>query len=310
MKHIFIINQECKSIMSGDEIRSFLKKKMDFEYLVFNRNYVGHEAELVSKMCRLFQEEKIRFYSCGDTTTLFHVLRGIDSFKQREIAFFNNGSKAEFLENFKNKQGFSDLDSLIEGKAVDLDYVQLQDAICFNSLSVGADARIQGIVDKIKQSMSINNIFAYRLALVVDTLIGFKPEELHITIDDKNYDGTYLLAHVANGKCYNSIFFTTKGRTPMDGELDILLWKESTTMRWLQGYSSYQTGNLENLSDVLLHLKGKKLSIASSDGRKLMFQCDGVEQLCEEMSGSLQHGGLPFVLPKGVQVIGKEDVDG
>lgn len=310
MKHIFIINQECKSIMNGDEIRSFLKKKQNFEYLVFNRNYVGHEAELVSKMCRLFQEEKIRFYACGDTTTLFHVLRGIDSFKNREIAFFDNGGRAEFLENFKKKQLFLDLDSLIEGRTVDLDYVQLQDAICFNSLSVGADARIQSIVNKIKQSMSINYRFCYRLALFVDTLISFKPEELHITIDGKNYNGTYLLVHVANGKCYNSIFYTTKEHTPMDGELDILLWKESTTMRWLRGYSSYQTGNLKNLSDVLIHLKGKNFSIASSDGRKIMFQCDGVEQFCEEMTGKLQQGGIPFVLPKGVQVIGKEDIDG
>lgn len=310
MKHIFIINQECKSIMNGDEIRNFLMKRENFEYLVFNRNYVGHEAELVSKMCRLFQEEKIRFYACGDATTLFHVLRGIDSFEQREIAFFDNGGRSEFLENFKNRQFFLDLESLIEGRAVDLDYVQLQDAICFNSLSVGADARIQAIVDKIKQSMSIKYSFAYQLALFVDTLIGFKPEELHINVDGKNYNGNYLLVHVANGKCYNSIFYTTKGRTPMDGELDILLWKESTTMRWLKGYSSYQAGNLENLSDVLVHIKGKNFSIASSDGRKLMFQCDGVGQYCEEISGELQQGGIPFVLPKGVQVLGKEDING
>ncbi|KAF5072952.1 hypothetical protein DSECCO2_196580 [anaerobic digester metagenome] len=310
MKHIFIINQECKAIMSGNEIRSFLMNKDNFEYLVFNRNYVGHEAELVSKMCRLFQEENIRFYSCGDATTLFHVLRGIDSFQNREIAFFHNGGKADFLENFEEKQLFMDLDSLIGGQVTYLDYVQLQDVICCNSLSVGADVRMQLIADKIKKTMSISDNFAYRLALLLDTLVGFKSEELHITIDGKNYNGNYLLAHIANGKCYNSIFYPTKEHTPVDGELDILLWKESTTMRWLEGYNAYRMGNLATLSDVLIHIKGKQFKISSSDGRKLLFQCDGVEQYCEEMSGNLQQGGIPFVLPKGVGVIGKEGVDG
>lgn len=310
MKHIFIINQECKSIMSGNEIRSYLMNKENFEYLVFNRNYVGHEAELVSKMCRLFQEENIRFYSCGDATTLFHVLRGIDSFQNKEIAFFHNGGKSEFLENFKEKHLFTDLDSLIEGQVAYLDYVQLQDAICCNSLSVGADVRMQSIVEKIKKTMSLHDNFAYHLALFLDTLVGFKPEELHITVDGNNYDGNYLLVHIANGKCYNSIFYPTKDHTPVDGELDILLWKESTTMRWLEGYNSYRIGNLENLTDVLIQLKGRNFTIASSDGRKLVFQCDGVEQYCDEMSGILQQRGIPFVLPKGVGVIGKEDVDG
>lgn len=310
MKHIFIINQECKAIMSGNEIRSFLMNKENFEYLVFNRNYVGHEAELVSKMCRLFQEENIRFYSCGDATTLFHVLRGIDSFQNREIAFFHNGGKADFLENFEEKQLFMDLDSLIGGQVTYLDYVQLQDVICCNSLSVGADVRMQLIADKIKKNMSISDNFAYRLALLLDTLVGFKSEELHITIDGKNYNGNYLLVHIANGKCYNSIFYPTKEHTPVDGELDILLWKESTTMRWLEGYNAYRMGNLETLSDVLIHLKGKQFKISSSDGRQLLFQCDGVEQYCEEMSGNLQQRGIPFVLPKGVGVIGKEGVDG
>lgn len=169
---------------------------------------------------------------------------------------------------------------------------------------------MQSIVDRIKKTMSINDNFAYRLALFLDTLVGFKPEELHITIDGKNYNGNYLLVHIANGRRYNSIFYPAKEHTPMDGELDILLWKESTTMRWLEGYTSYRMGNLENLSDVLIRLKGKNFRIASSDGKKLIFQCDGVEHYCEEMSGNLQQGGIPFVLPKGVGVIGKEDVDG
>ena len=271
---------------------------------------MGHEAELVSKMCHLFQDEAVRFYSCGGVSTLFHVLRGIDSFEKREIAFFPNGREADFLENFSRKYLFFNLESLIEGSAVNIDYVQLKDFVCYNTISVGADARIQSIVDKIIKSISINNSIVYKFAFILDTLIGFKPEELHITIDGVNYDGTYLLAHVSNGKCYNSILYPTKDRSPMDGKLDILLWKETTTMRWVKGYAHYKAGRLEKLSDMLIHVRGKEFEIASSDGRELLFHCDGVERTQASVSGALQVAGIPFVLPKGVKVIRKEEVDG
>ena len=115
-KHIFIMEASNFNIKNAEELNNQLKKKKNFEYMLYMRSFVGKETDIVKKCCTLFKREKLRFYACGNFEMVEGIIRGLDTFENREVAFCPLGYNIKSEENLIDNYAIIDLDALVTGK--------------------------------------------------------------------------------------------------------------------------------------------------------------------------------------------------
>ena len=117
MRHIFIINPAAGKHDISETIRTDIEKicaERNIDPLIFISEYAGYERDMTRKMCTLFSNEPIRFYSIGGSGTLYQIISGITNFETtdfllktslhntiantiKKIAYANNPGYANFM---------------------------------------------------------------------------------------------------------------------------------------------------------------------------------------------------------------------
>lgn len=311
MIHIFIINPVAGLRDRSEGIRQFLERKVDFSYLVFDTEEAGDERSIVSRMLKLFDDEKIRFYICGGSGTFTNALNGIEEkdFARVEMAHYPCGLTNDFLKNAgRNQKFFYNMDNLIRGDVVQVDYVKnvvpegtkQENHVLFST--TGLTEIVERFANKIKILGGMNTGFLYVLSFIFTFL--FNPTVSYaLEIDGEDLSGEYDMIYIGNSICMGGSFYPISDASPQDGLMDLMLLKKIKKWRGIHFMKLFRHGKLDQASEPCIVLKkATSVSLKRKDGKLIHLNMDGEIVTSEEWKVELMPAALNYVVPKGTKL--------
>lgn len=297
-KHIFIIEASNYNIKNAEELNNHLKKKKNFEYMLYMRSFIGKETDIAKKCCSLFKKDRLRFYACGNFEMVEGIIRGLDSYENREVAFCPLGNKKGLIENFEENYVNFNIDALINGEVKCIDFVDAGDICMTNYASVGNMAKLVEDTKECKNNIVeskrdyFNKIIQY--IKILFGVIFTKNENLEIKIDDKKLDDSYSMAHIANG----SLLSNDNEDNLEDGELEYLLVKKCSFINRIKLVKRILTGKLAPIDNLVYMGNCKKFAINVEKGRNAVMQYDGrtIKRNC--LQGNVKNQKVKLVIPQ------------
>lgn len=300
LKHIFIVEASMYNKCNMDELNEQLKKKKDFDYMLYMRSFIGKETDIVKKCCMLFKKEYLRFYACGNFEMVEGIIKGLDSFENREVAFCPLGNKKGMLKNFEDNYVNFKIDALINGEVKCIDYVDAGDICMTNYASVGAmsnvisEINILNGIGTVSKNTIIKKVKTY--ISVIKNIVLSMNEKLEVTIDDEKREDSYSLAHIANGTSYND---NSKDEESLeDGVLEYILVKKCSLVKKIKIIKKMVNGTLTPKDDMVYIGCCKKFSIAEKNGKNIIMSYDGRSEKRSKLEGNVRNKKVKIVVPQ------------
>ena len=303
MTHIFIINPFAGHQTFADDLRTKLAKVKSLDYFVFNTRYRGYETELVRKILHIFEGEKLRFYCCGGSGTMRNMLNGFDSLDDVEVAFFPCGLTNDFLKNFgKDESRFHNIEELINGDVIKVDYIKSNYGISLNSLSTGMDSNCLGKMNDFRIFRFISKDLPYTLATLYSIFVS-NPHEYEITLDGEKLNGKFAEIFIGNGCVFGGNMFFDEKTCVNDGKAISRLVGNKKAFTLLPELLDLQNKKFDRIRKNMLCGECSRITIRRNSGSEFSINHDGDlingVSVCE---AEIIHKGLNFVVPKGVRV--------
>ena len=305
MVHIFIINSHAGNNRFSAGLRRHLAAEhSDLEYYIFHTRKARDERDLMKEILRLFGSQKIRVYCCGGSGTISNAIYGIEDFSNLEFAFYPKGFTNDFLKVFGNDESrFGDIDELINGEAVNIDYIKTNHGNCLNTFSIGLDSEQVRRMEEFRDTSVLGKLVPYTLGFIYGILFS-KPKELEIEIDGENkiIERSSEL-FFGNGAVIGGKLWFDTNPVITDGKARVVIYKHvgfGKMFATLLKHTKKQLGKPE-----LIRFDGYATSITvrKHDGTTLRFDYDGeLQEFQRDWTAEIVNGGLPFVVPKGVEV--------
>ncbi len=300
MLHVFIINSFAGRSGISERIREALKKKENFEYLVFNSEYPGHESILANKIYDLFPDDTIRFYSCGGSGTIRNILSGLPDLKRAQFAEFPCGATNDFLAIFGKKRDlFKNLDNLIDGKVMELDYIETNSGRAHNTVSSGFDVQMVRALETLSALPFGVDRSSYALAAII---AFFGPSHLNCRIeaDGENCDTMDAdMVIIGNGRVLGGSFHISDSNSVVDGELDVIVIPR------VRGFLKFRCLVAFLRSDwgfIIRHChvkKAKRINCYPLDDKGFVANFDGEIVTSSHLEARVCPRGMKFVVPWG-----------
>ncbi|MBE6902928.1 MAG: hypothetical protein E7478_10660, partial [Ruminococcaceae bacterium] len=217
MTHIFIINPYAGSKTFADDLRTKLNSIEGLNFFVFNTRYAGYETELVKKIQNIFKGERLRFYCCGGSGTMRNMLNGFDDLSQAEIAFFPCGLTNDFIKMFgKYEPRFHQIEELICGEVIKVDYIKSNHGVSLNTLSTGLDANSVDKMNEYRILRYINSAMPYTLSVLYSIFVS-PLQEYEVVLDGKAFIGKLAEVFIGNGCIFGGNMFFDEHTCVDDG---------------------------------------------------------------------------------------------
>jgi len=300
MIHIFIINSFSGNRQLSRDIRNQLKKHDDMNYFVFNTLDVGKEEDIARKMCRYFKGEKIRFYCCGGSGTMRNMMNGIGNFKNIEVAFFPCGFNNDFLKCFGDKEEFFyDIEYLIDGVAIPVDYIKTNHGVALNTCSLGIDSKMVEFISQNRHLDGFGNRMPHALGFI-RSIAGSQTRKLRINIDKDTIFDDISEILIGNGCMIGGNLHISSDTAIDDGyaEYGIAIKKSRLGIMRLLLAMMKRSGSVNKLANIG---SGAYFEIRAFDEMPISMNLDG-----EIIHGDdywrieIVQGGMNFVVPRQV----------
>lgn len=303
MTHIFIINPFAGHQTFADDLRTKLAKVKNLDYFVFNTRYKGYETELVRKILHIFEGEKLRFYCCGGSGTMRNMLNGFDNLEDVEVAFFPCGLTNDFLKNFgKDESRFHNIEELINGDVIKVDYIKTNYGISLNSLSTGMDSNCLGKMNDFRIARFISKDLPYTLATLYSIFVS-SPHEYELTIDGEKLNSKFAEIFIGNGCVFGGNMFFADKTCVNDGKAIYRLVGNKKAFTLLTELLDLQNKKFDKIKKNMQCGECSRITIKRSSSSNFSINHDGDlingVSVCE---AEIVHKGLNFVVPSGVTV--------
>jgi len=303
MIHIFIVNPYAGNKTFADDLRRQLAEIKDLRYFVFNTRYAGFEKELVGWICDIFQGEKLRFYCCGGSGTTRNMLCGFESLDDVEVAIYPCGLSNDFLKVFGNQaERFHDLNELINGDVIDVDYIDTNKGRALNTFSLGVDTISQRVIEDIRILNNISNQLPY-ITSILYAILASKAQEYIINVDGKDYSGMWSEIFFGNGGVLGGNCHFTENPYVNDGKGEMVLLYCKNPSIFMKRLTELTSAAYDKVAENTTQDKWEEISIRRKDGKPFTMNFDGeLVDNVEEWHARMVHKGLHLVVPKGVSI--------
>ncbi len=306
MKHVFIINPAAGKRDSTNRLAAGIRRvcvERELEYDILNTEYPRHAIELVKKKAVEYAGQEIRFYACGGDGTLNEVAAGAAGLANVSVTHYPCGSGNDFIKLFgADCKAFTDLNALIDGKEIPLDYIETDCGICINIFSVGVDARVAGGMQKYKRVPLLHGTASYYASTVEQVLRGLS-EDYVIEIDGVDYSGPQTLVLAGNGRYYGGGFFPVPEADPTDGKLEVLIIKKVDVATVVRVIGAYKAGRHRSYPQYITHLQARELTVRNREGKDLTVNLDGETISIPRVSLRVADHKLRFVVPRSEDLL-------
>lgn len=300
MIHIFIINNFAGNKHLAKHLRQHLAQKEGFRYFVFNSIRPGFETDIARRIKTYYEDEQLRFYCCGGSGTMRNILNGFDNFDNVEVAFIPCGLSNDFLKCFGDCEAlFRDIDNMIEGKPILVDYIKSNNGVMLNTFSVGLDSKIVSNMEKYRVYDVFGGQIPYIISLVISILFS-KARYYEIKVDGKVLKGKYAEVIMGNGGVLGGNLHFAEKYDPTDGSASYFIIPGAAGITLLPTLANLMKKRFTKLKKKALLGECKTLEIRALDGKSMGVNHDGelIEE-CDSWSMEIVKQGLRFVMPKG-----------
>lgn len=305
LTHVFIVNPVAGLETFADELREKLERIEGLNYFIFSTRYAGYEKIVVKQVQEMFQGEKIRFYCCGGSGTLRNMINAFERPDEAEIAFYPCGMTNDILKCFGDQASlFEDIEELVHGEVVDVDYIRTNHGICLNSFSTGLDVDSLEMVDRYRGILPLGNQFPYTLS-VVAAIFSNKSRTVEIYVDGERMETSATELIFGNGCVINGDIVFSENPDLRDGKGSYFTVRSGSIGQLLLTLQKMRIrkNKLKSLADRIQTGSWRQVRIVSLDGRPIVGNQDGeLTKSAMEWDLEIVSRGLHFVVPRGVSV--------
>ena len=303
MTHIFIINPFAGNKTFADDLRTKLDAMTDLKYFVFNTRYAGYETELVKKILHIFEGEKLRFYCCGGSGTMRNMLAGFEDLSSVEVAFFPCGLTNDFLKMFgKDEQRFHQIEELINGDVIKVDYIRTNHGVSLNTLSTGLDSNSVDKMNEYRILRFIGEEMPYYVSTLYSIFVS-KTRNYEITLDDELFTGRFAEIFIGNGCVFGGNMYFAEDTCVDDGKAIFRLSGNKRGFSLLPTLMALTGKKYEKVNKLMHCGECSRIHIRRPGGVPFTINLDGdLVKNITECEAEIVHKGLSFVVPKGVRV--------
>lgn len=297
MRYLFFINPAAGKGKAQEllvpAVEKYFAGRNDYEIIVTTAQGDAQQRSEVEAQ----KGDEVTMFACGGDGTFFEVLNGTYKYKNVTLGVIPCGSGNDFLKTFEATEPFSDVCAQMEGKAVPMDAVMVDDICCMNICSLGMDAVVADDMTIFKNWPLVSGSMAYKLAIVKTFLrkIGMK---VKITIDGALL-GTFncLFAVCGNGTTYGGGYKSCPRANPSDGKLEWLIVEKISKLKILGFLKTYEEGKHEGLPYVK---SGQCECMELEAEREAPINIDGEIVHKKSVRFQILKSAVRVILPKGV----------
>ena len=301
MVHIFIVNPYAGDKTFAEDLRAKLESIENLNYFVFNTRYAGYETELVRKIQKIFDGEELRFYCCGGSGTMRNMLQGFDDLSKAEVAFYPCGLTNDFLKVFgKDMECFNDIEELIDGEVIEIDYIQSDYGVAINTVSLGLDGKMGDKIEEYRVLRYIGKDLPY-FASIVYAIFFSKSKEYELEVDDKKYRGKFSEIIFGKGMVIGGNMWFSEKNNITDGLGRACFLSAKRGLGILKDLKIVSSKNFEKLKQVATQCEGKKFHFKCIEGEGILNLDGELIRNVKEANVHIVNKGLKFVVPKGVK---------
>jgi diacylglycerol kinase (ATP) len=250
MKHLFILNPA--SFRSKKKKDLLLKKlthtcqNLNYE-IYFSQSAEDAKAKAVSEA---ENGAEICIYVGGGDGSIHQIAEAIYRYPNVILSVIPIGTGNDFIRSFGTKEDFLSLNHITDGITRTIDLIRVGNTICVNMINIGFDESVVRKVSQLRRFPFMTSAVAYTIGVIIQ-LIRFPHESLTITYDDQSeYNGTFLLTYIANGKYCGGGYKAASLAEPDDGKMDVLTVYPVSRRTFLSLVGAYKKGTLLNRPDV------------------------------------------------------------
>lgn len=299
MKHIFIVNPKSGNgqyVKVIEQIENYFTSSEDYE--IHMTEYEGHAKVLAAQFSK-----DVRLYSVGGDGTAHEVLNGLE--EGIAMGVIPAGSGNDFNRNIIPKRQFDTIvQDMVEGRAIDVDYVLFNNKKQLNCANVGFDAIVNKNVNASKLTL-LPRKFLYAL-FALKGLIDKNTIDIEIECDGKVSHHTVLLTSFMNGRFYGGGFQSAPTANLQDGLLDVTLISNVSRLRILKLLPVYYQGKHLGI-DIVNAFRTSSITIRSA--QVMDVGCDGELESLKEFNLKVVPQGLQLILPQGSSLMGQSDIE-
>ena len=306
MKHLFIINPAAGKADSTNAVSARIRavcQSRGLDYEIHTTDHPRHATQLVQEKAAEYAGQPMRVYACGGDGTLNEVAAGAAGLDNLSVTHYPCGSGNDFIKLFgADCTSFKELENLVDGKDVELDYIQSDCGVSINVLSVGVDARIADGMQKYKRIPFLHGSAAYNASTVENVLRGLH-EPYDVEIDGQRYDGRYTLILAGNGRFYGGGYNPVPEADPTDGLLEVLLIKAVDVITVMKVISAYKAGQHRRYPQWIRHLQAREITICHQNGKNLTVNLDGEIVKTPRVTLRVADHKLRFTIPRSEDLL-------
>lgn len=303
MTHIFIINPYSGQSSLADGLRDKLGTMSGLNYYVFNTRYPGYEKILVGKIRHFFEGEKLRFYCCGGEGTMRNMLCGFDDLSEAEVAFFPCGMTNDFLKVFRPEEAayFRDIEELIYGDVINVDYIHTNYGAALNTISFGLDTQMCLLMDDYRALKIFGDTLPYSAAIVHSILLT-QQQSYDLEIDGEKLSGVSAETIFGSGNYLGGNLYFSDSNNVFDGKGGFISAPKLNSIKEIQIMIAMMKHDMNHIHKVCSHGEFERFSIRRTDGSPFSLNFDGeLQSGITQLDAHIVRKGLKFVVPKGLK---------
>jgi diacylglycerol kinase family enzyme len=305
MKHVFVFdpkafyNQQWKMDSILDSIGQFFRTQTKTDFSVQISRYRRDAVTLIqSEIEKAKQGDVVRVYAVGGEEILFDCVNGLTGLPNTELAVVPHGETTDFLKNFGEDKVdlFKDIPTLVQSNAIPTDLINWGVNYAINSCVIGLNSATAFKLQNMKSSLNKNSFILFsKISTAFSHFFNtfnkdIAAQQYKISVDDRDFSGSYSLIHIANGPYQNGKKTGLSNAMPDDGLLDIALIKSAAALKTLWSMSRYTAGKLPS---NCVNLQAKSISIESD--KKMWIQLDNEYIQDTKLNLSVVHQGVSLV---------------
>ena len=240
-------------------------------------NKIPYEILLTKKpkdATKLAQETQCKIVvAVGGDGTINEVAKGLIRRKFGMLGIIPAGTGNDLSKSLDLPRDPGEaLDIIVKGKTTKVDTGIANNQEFLNIASVGFDAEVVNIANKVKKKVKIKGKFAYVIG-VLYTALSFKRRNVIIDIDGEKYKRSVILVALGNGNYYGGGMKILPFASLYDGDLHICIVKDISNLKLLFLFPSIFKGNHLKYIKYVETFKGKSVNIELE--KKISFNVDG-----------------------------------
>lgn len=268
-KILFIINPIAGGKTTRELIplieRTMKDNKIEYEILLTKKPKEATELAL--------ETEYNLVVAVGGDGTINEVAKGLIRRRSGILGIIPAGTGNDYSKSLDiSRDPKEALDIIIKGRTIKVDTAIANNQEFLNIASVGFDAEVVNIANKIKGKNKIQGKFAYVIG-VIYTVFSFKKRNAIIDIDGEKYKRRIILIALGKGNYYGGGMMILPDANLYDGNLHICIVKDISNLKLLFLFPSIFKGNHLKHMKYVETFKGKNINIELE--RDISLNVDG-----------------------------------